>query len=460
MSPADSQSPAPKPSLIDPSQVDPADIAPQSRAGLSRRSSLAGAAGLALAPMAPGALRPIEVGRTYRSSGRSLTGLTSLMGVTCPTSTANGPYGQRDQVLAALKTLGVTFIRSRIFMGNKGQITWTNQLAANGFKTNAVMGDPTFKAGTPEQLVSLIATSFPNAVHSMEGANEWNLSGRPNWISEVVNHQTRLWNAAKSTAATRNIPVAGPALGMRKGFDELGNRSSIMDWGTFHLYTGGFVPGYRSDDLISMERQVCGSKPQFVTETGWHNAPNSKATHNYTPLDVAGTYAPRLPLEYFIRDVPKMSIYELIDNPADPAGTDHEAHFGLLNTNWTPKPAFTALANMNMIIKRQYRTTGRAGAPLEFSFREGPSDLRSCLLARPDGRYLLFLWRSLASIYDPNKRIRLTPTTATAELAWGVNRSVKRFVPSLSSNPVATEVTSRSIVPMKAELQILEISPA
>ena len=45
MSPADSQSPAPKPSLIDPSQVDPADIAPQSRAGLSRRSSLAGAAG-------------------------------------------------------------------------------------------------------------------------------------------------------------------------------------------------------------------------------------------------------------------------------------------------------------------------------------------------------------------------------------------------------------------------------
>ena len=73
---------------------------------------------------------------------------------------------------------------------------------------------------------------------------------------------------------------------------------------------------------------------------------------------------------------------------------------------------------------------------------------------------LLFLWRSLASIYDPNKRIRLTPTTTTAELDWGANRSVNRFVPSLSSNPVATEVTSRSIVPMEAELQILEISPA
>jgi hypothetical protein len=339
--------------------------------------------------------------------------------VSCMPSPESPANRMITRVLAALKTLGVTFIRSRIFMGNKGQITWTNQLAANGFKTNAVMGDPTFKAGTPEQLVSLIATSFPNAVHSMEGANEWNLSGRSNWISEVVNHQTRLWNAAKSTAATLNIPVAGPALGMRTGYDQLGSRSSIMDRGTFHLYTGGFVPGYRSDHLIAMERQVCGSKPQFVTETGWHNAPNSKATHNYTPLDVAGTYAPRLPLEYFIRDVPKMSIYELIDNPADPAGTDHEAHFGLLNTDWTPKPAFTALANMNIILKRQYRTTGRAGAPLEFSFREGPSDLRSCLLARSDGRYLLFLWRSLASIYDPNKRIRLTPTTTTAELDWG-----------------------------------------
>jgi hypothetical protein len=460
MSPADSQSPAPKPSLIDPSQVDPADIAPQSRAGLSRRSSLAGAAGLALAPMAPGALRPIEVGRTYRSSGRSLTGLTSLMGVTCPTSTAKGPYGQRDQVLAALKTLGVTFIRSRIFMGNKGQITWTNQLAANGFKTNAVMGDPTFKAGTPEQLVSLIATSFPNAVHSMEGANEWNLDGGSNWASELRNHQTRIWNAAKANPRPCSKPVVGPALGMRKGYEEFGNQSAIMDWGNIHLYTGGFVPGYRTDDVIAEERRVCGSKPIILTETGWHNAKNYKGTHNYTPEDVAGVYSPRLLLEYFVRNVPKMSIYEIIDEPADPGMTDHEAHFGLLRTDWSPKPAFVSLANLNVIMNRQYRTTGRAGAPLEFSFREGPSDLRSCLLARSDGRYLLFLWRSLASIYDPNKRIRLTPTTTTAELDWGANRSVNRFVPSLSSNPVATEVTSRSIVPMKAELQILEISPA
>ena len=32
--------------------------------------------------------------------------------------------------------------------------------------------------------------------------------------------------------------------------------------------------------------------------------------------DVAGTLAPRLLLEYFIRNVPRMAIYELVDNPS------------------------------------------------------------------------------------------------------------------------------------------------
>lgn len=447
----------------DPDRPDPAP-SDDSLGGISRRASLTGMAGVAAATpfmtdAASDSLR-VPIGSRRDTSGRPISALTGMLGVCTVTSTTSGPWGQHDRILWALKTIGASFIRSEIYAGNKGQVAWLNQLASNGVRTNMIMQDPAMKNATPEQLVNLIASSMPNACHSMEGANEWNLDGGSNWASELRNHQTRIWNAAKANPLTRSKPVVGPALGMRKGYEEFGNQSAIMDWGNIHLYTGGFVPGYRTDDVIAEERRVCGSKPIILTETGWHNAKNYKGTHNYTPEDVAGVYSPRLLLEYFVRNVPKMSIYEIIDEPADPGMTDHEAHFGLLRTDWSPKPAFVSLANLNVIMNRQYRTSGRAGARgrLSFKFNSGPSDLRSALVARNDGRYQLFLWRNVA-IYDPNKRSYLNPAPATVSINWYTTRNVKRFAPSSSANALESKLTSVSTLSLKGEMQVLEIAP-
>ncbi len=97
---------------------------------------------------------------------------------------------------------------------------------------------------------------------------------------------------------------------------------------------------------------------------------------------------------------------------------------------------------------------------MTFTILDGPSDLRSALVDRGDGRSLLFLWRGLASIYDPQKRKRLTPTPATATIAWGASKRVQRFAPSSSATAVASEVTSVSNVTLGAEMQILEVSPS
>lgn len=425
-------------------------------ASVSRRATLGGLAGLALPAFAAGA-PSLEFDKTYTSRGRSLSQLRSMFGVNVVTSTANGPYGQRETVLRALKDVGAAWIRSRIHTGNKGQVTFLNQLAANGIKTNGLIDVPG-KRDTPEALVALVASSMPGAMMSLEGPNEWNLQGGSNWASELVSHQTRLWNAAKANPATRNLPVVGPALGMRKGYAEFGNRSAIMDWGNIHLYTGGYVPGYRTDDVLREQRTVSGSKPIIVTETGWHNASDWRGPHYYTPEDIAGLYAPRLWLEYFIRDVPKMAIYELCDNPAGRNLREH--HFGLLRGDMSRKPAFQAFANMNTILQRTARYSGRAGASLSFAFRSGPSDLRSALLSGNNGVFLLFLWRANASIYDPVSRRRLTPSPSTATLAWGANRRVTRYTPGRSASSTHSEVTATSSVSLDADLQVLEIRPA
>lgn len=445
--------PAIEPSFLDPALHDPATVP-----GLGRRSVLAGMAAAAVPALAgPPA---IVKDREYRSTGRVLGDLTGMLGVCMPTSTRSGPYGMYDNCLAVLREVGASWVRCEIYLGNKGQIAWINRLAQNGIKANVLCGDPENKAGTPEQLVAMVATSMPGSVQSFEGANEWNLKGGADWLPELVAHQTRMYTAVKSTAAVRALPVLAPSLGMRKDYDTLGDRTAILDRGNMHLYTGGFVPGYRSDTVIAQARLVCGSKPVCVTETGWHNAANSPATHNYTPEAVAGVYAPRLLLEYFIRDVSKVSIYELIDNPLDPGGIDHEAHFGLVRPDWSRKPVAVALRNLRTISGRQYRTGARVSEPLRLGFRDGPTDLRSALVVRPDGRYLLFLWRSQASIWDPNKEIYLTPSTATVSIDWYTPRSVRRYAPATSDSALATEVTSRSVLDLKADLQILEVSPA
>lgn len=422
--------------------------------GVSRRDYLRAACA---ASMISPAVRAIEDGRTYTGRGRPLATLTGTLGVNVVSSTPNAPYGQYDVVLAALRDLGVTWIRSRIHTGNKGQVAWINQLAANGIRTNGLIALPGQK-DTPEDLVALVAASMPSAILSLEGPNEWNLQGGANWAAELVEHQTRLWTAAKGSPVTRNLPIVAPALANRQGYTDLGDRTAILDWGNIHLYTNGYAPGLRTDDTLAGQRIVSGAKPIIVTETGWHYDETWFGPQRYTPEDVAGVYAPRLLLEYVIRNVPRMAIYELFDNPAAP--TTWQRRFGLLRGDGTRRPAFTSLANLNTIVTRQYRQTGRPGQTVAFRFRGVTADLRSVLVDRADGRVLLFLWRSAAAIYDPPTRRRLPLDPVTITIDWGGSYRISRFVPSTSATALQSSVTTRSSVALGAELEILEIAPA
>ncbi|MEI2779602.1 MAG: hypothetical protein V9G19_27310 [Tetrasphaera sp.] len=397
----------------------------------------------------------------------AMNSLTSTLGVCMVTSTTVGPWGQRPQILQALSDLGATWYRTNLYTGNKRQISWLQELGANGHQLHALMGNPSQMTGTPEPLVALVAASLTGVTQSFEGPNEWDLRGGADWVPELRTYQTRLYQAAKATAATRNIPVAAPAFGTpwkSTSYDAFGYAGNICDWGNSHIYTGGFVPGYRTDLMLDLERRVSGPIPQMVSETGWHNAPNTTTSHFYTPEAVAGVYAPRLLLEYVARGVPKMSLYELINDRADPGGTDREANFGLLRYDLSRKPAFHSMANLNAVINQQFRTGGRGQpAPLfaDIQVEAGRLDeLATVLVARPDGRYLLFVWRPLAAIYDPRKRLYLNPGTMPMSVDWTAPKRVRRFVPNQSASALEVRTESRTELTLGAELQVLIVEPA
>jgi hypothetical protein len=400
------------------------------------------------APAAAPALTPVQA--------RPADSLVDSYGVV--THLTYDSYRDLPQVTEKLTELGVRHLRTRLYANNKYEYEAMRSLAALGMRFNVVMGTPIAEKQTPEILVNTLVKEMPSGVvESVEGANEWNLKDRPNWVSELRAHQKRLYTAVKSNPVTRDLPVLAPALGMRKGYTELGDLSAYSDFGNNHLYPGGQQPSARIDETTAAERAVVGDKPIYYTEAGYHNALNTSGTHFPTTEAAAGTYAPQLLLEHFIRGTVRVYNYELLDEGSDPGKSDQEDNFGLVRHDFTPKPAFTAMKNLLALAA----DPGPAFTPGSLAYRVdgAPSDLRQVLLQKRDGRFLLLLWRE-ASVYDrvAKKPLTVTPAKLSVELASPA--TVSQYRPSVAAAAATTTAGTTIPVSLAGELTALDIAPA
>ncbi len=427
------------------------------RPGVSRRALLRGssAAGLLVGGTLLGA-RPAAAATTAHRAARA-DDLADMFGVVAVTSTTRGVYGQRDLVQARLAELRVRYVRNRLFAGNNKQLDFIRQLnRAAGVKMDLLLGDPTGKGGTPEQLVSLAAAELQGCIATFEGANEWNLKGGRDWAPQLRQHQRRLWAAVQQDRRVAGVPVLGPSLGMRKDYDVLGNLTDALDAGSMHLYQGGYAPGNRVSEQLQEIKRVVGAKPVHVTETGWHNAYRSSATHHYTPEDVAATYAPRVYLDYFSRGVPRVYLFQLCDDRPDSTFTDHEAHFGLVRSDFSRKPVFTAMANFMSLVDD--RGPAFSTGSLQYDLSGAPADLRSQLVQRRDGRFLLFLWRDVA-IYDPVRGTRIRVGSQDVQVRLGQTAAMRVFQPTSGVSAQSVRTSNAITLPVGAEVLALELAP-
>ena len=431
--------------------------------GLTRRTLLRGAAVAAFAGSAgtvTSALSPRYASAAADAlvPARPADDLAETLGVVAVTSSRRGVWGERAMVKSRLGELGVRHIRNRLYVRNRNQVEWIRELGEAGLRFNLVMGDPTLRGGTPEQLVDLAGAEVLSAVASFEGANEWNIKGGAGWIPELRGHQARLYRAAKTNPLTRSVPVLGPSLAQQfpEHFAQLGDLTHVLDRGNIHLYTGGHVPSHRLDDALDAQRAVCRDAPIVITETGWHNARNSTQSHYYTEEDVAGVYAPRQLLEYFQRRVPRAYVYELVDEPtAEPALRDRESHFGLLRNDFSRKPAFTALSNLLSLVS----DPGEAVRPdsLAYEVQKAPDDLRQVLVQRRSGEFVLFLWRDVA-IWDPKSSTRVPVTETDVTVRLPERSSVRVHRPSVASDPrYVSAAATRLDLPLGADVVALVI---
>ena len=353
------------------------------------------------------------------------------------------PYRDPVAVANALSTLGVRHVRDDLYLSNPLQNLAIRTVADRGIKFNLIMGRPIPllpQATVVQPYVDTVANLLPDgAVESLEGANEWDLSGQENWATQLRDHQQALYAAANANAETANLPLLSPALAFRWNYPAVGDLSSMADVANAHMYPGGYSPSNEITKITQALRGAMPLGPLITTESGYHNALQTTNAHRPVPEDVAGTYVPRILLEQYARGAQRVYSYELIDSRQSLDGTNPEGHFGLLRQDLSPKPAYSAMKNLLDLVKDP--GAHFSPQPLQFQIDGWPSDARYLLTQRRTGEHVLLLWRDV-SVWDPmtQQPVAVTPKDVTLNLGKTSLMTVNR--PSQSAQPTSTSIGS------------------
>ena len=345
------------------------------------------------------------------------------IGVNIHLSFFNTPYNKFDALVRpALAELGVRHVRDgALTAGNSGALNTyykrLTALAADGIKLSLV----TFDTTTPAYLTDLaklddVYNRAGRAVEYFEGANEPNLKKNPEWANIGRERQKELFQAAHGNPDLAGVAVIGPSP-WGPSAQQLGDISANVDFGNWHIYSGGQYPeatgkGSLSDYQVQAHG-LYSDKPVVATEAGYHSATNVPAgKHRPTPEKIIARYLPRQMLWDLKHGIVRTYVYELIDS-FNKGDTDPESNFGLIRYDGTRRPAFAAIKNLIGI----FSDSGAVPHPqtLDWSLSSKDDAIQSMLFQRSDGSFLLALWLGV-SAWDPDQRTEIPAKTVSTEL--------------------------------------------
>lgn len=217
-----------------------------------------------------------------------------------------------------------------------------------------------------------------HGVEAVEGPNECDTGAYcPSGWRNVLSS----WQKTIYGFGSPDITVIGPSMVTQSGYSSFGNLSAFMDVGNVHDYVGPEPPEAQDGlpDHLQWVTPMSGSKPVWVTETGYST--DSKNV----PEAIQARYISRALFENLRSGVPRTYIYQLFDY-----GPDDGARMGLLNADYTPKPAWTRVEQLLGF----FNDNGASPRmPLRYAIRNDDLHaLHHVLFQRSDGTYLLVLW--------------------------------------------------------------------
>lgn len=350
-----------------------------------------------------------------------------------PILSASGIRHVRD----AICTNTLTFCRGVVS-------TRLNQLYDAGMRVDLL----TSLKDSAQYDASYAQTMGLQGVEAVEGPNECDagLYCPSNWKSIEA-----AWQKAIYAFGSPTVTVIGPSMVTQAGYAAFGDLSASMDVGNIHDYVGPQPPETVSglQHHLQWVGAMSGSKPVWATEVGYST--DSKNV----PKVVQERYIPRALLENLRSGVARTYVYQLFDY-----GTDDGAYMGLLNADYTPKPAWTRLEQLIAFFK-DHGTSPRA--PLAYAIRnDALNALHHVMFQRSDGTYLLAMWLA-TSTYDASTHSVLQPSEETVSVALPTSvtsATQTQFLDGGVEKSVQLSVSGGLVsVPISSLVSVLEFKP-
>lgn len=380
-------------------------------------------------------------------------------------------HAREDAIAQKIADAGIRHVRNSMAYSNDAawnQTVWANMATwgAHGIVSSWMVdrcevNRPGNTHTSIREYLDKIAQLDSNLSSAIEGTNEVDhfcTGGFPaaerDWIQRLY-QEVR----AHPDPLIRSLPVLGPSFA-HGGAAQLGDMSPWVDFGNTHPYAacGSPTPTHVQQNGIDAYQPVAPGKPVIVTEVGFHTAVNAAVGDGQPPCDerTAGVYTLRTVLEHFKLGIARSYLYEAVDLWPNPARNQPESNFGLLRNDLTPKPAYTAVKNLLTTVGAE--APPAVLRPLGMVVEQQPADLRTLVLARGDGTYVVALWRH-ASVWNRDQRVPLTVASSPVRLLLDAEAvTAVRPMDSPAEAPVALD-HRRVTVGVAGDPVLLHVTP-
>ncbi|MBV8489853.1 MAG: hypothetical protein JO199_04920 [Candidatus Eremiobacteraeota bacterium] len=258
-------------------------------------------------------------------------------------------------------------------------------------------------AQTPPPVVRKFDNDVGGAVAALEGPNEPDLRRVKKWVS-----LTRSCIAGDDRHQALPVPFVASAMGYPTSAPRLGNIAALVDIGGIHRYFSGNNPGTRGFWKMTscgwwegMATDVCFARinagsaaPLWITETGYSTDGQSTSGYDAVLDQTAfAKYESRVLFVDSIAGIARTYLYEFQDDGTD--ATNSENGYGLLRYDGSPKPAFSAVANIVALLNDPGPSF--TPSPLRFSIERPDSSIRYEAFEKRDGTFTIALWNEVSS---------------------------------------------------------------
>ena len=375
-----------------------------------------------------------------KTKARRASDFVNSIGVNTHFGYYDTTYGKYEEILKPrLLELGVKHIRDGTY----------NDDVARKYREVGQAGIRLLLITSSDRAVGQ-AKSIGDMLWGLEAVNE--PDGRKydgGWVAFARNEQQKLYQAVKQDPDLKHIPIVGLSLAnIRQSPSQLGDISQWLDYGGMHPYAAGEYPskhwgwGMSMADALTEARKVSSEKPMLVTECGYHNRIAEKG-HPGVSERAAAIYHLHLFFIYFNQGIERSYKYELLDLKEDRTLSDKECHFGLVRSDGTVKPSFTAIKNLISILDDEPKDF--KCRDLEYAIEcESGEVMSTTLLQKSDGSWWLALMREV-EVFDLKKGEDVEVEPVKLRIILPRKMKVGRYVPNLSAEPIEELSPRRSV---------------